>query len=130
MNIRILLSIILFIFSNLSFAQESEKAPDQNTEKKLIFFSNDGCGKCSVSQNFFDANHMPYEKLAVKENRPLMYAYVHKKTNGKNTGLGYPVLVYGDSIYFSIKNLNKTLEEIKKIMLEDGLIEKSEEKSE
>ena len=122
--------MILIVFSYQSFAQESEKASDQEVEKKIIFFSNSGCGKCTVSQNFFDANNMPYEKLAVKENRPLMYEYVNKKRKGKNTGVGYPVLVYGDSIYYSIKNMNKTLEEIKQMMIEDGIIEKTVEKSE
>lgn len=128
MKIRIL--ILLFIFSFQSFAQDSEKVLDQKQEKKLIFFSNDGCGKCTVSQNYFDANGMPYEKLAIKENRPLMYKYVHQKTNGKNRGVGYPVLVYGDSVYFSVKNLNNTLNEIKQMMIEDGILDKSEVKSE
>jgi hypothetical protein len=130
MKIRLLISIIVFIFSYQSIAQKSEKTTDQTLEKKLLFFSNDGCGKCTVSQNFFDEHQMPYQKYAVKENRPLMYEYVHKKTKGKNTGVGYPVLVYGDSVYFSIKNLNKTLEEIKKMMKEDGVLEQTSEKSE
>jgi len=129
--IRKLFFIIFFIVVSVqTFAQEVEKTSEQNQEKKLFFFSNDGCGKCATSQKFFDTHHIPYEKLAIKENRPLMYEYVHKKTHGKNTGVGYPVLVYGDSIYFSIKNLSKTLEEIKQMMQEDGVIEKSEEKSE
>lgn len=129
--IRKLFFIIFFIVASVqTFAQEVEKTSEQNQEKKLLFFSNDGCGKCSTSQKFFDTHQMPYEKLAIKENRPLMYEYVHKKTGGKNSGVGYPVLVYGDSIYFSVKNLNKVLGEIKQMMIEDGIIEKSEEKSE
>jgi len=128
---RKLFFILFFIVASVqTFAQEVEKTSEQNQEKKLLFFSNDGCGKCSTSQKFFDAHHMPYEKLAIKENRPLMYEYVHKKTGGKNIGVGYPVLVYGDSIYFSVKNLNKVLGEIKQMMIEDGIIEKSVEKSE
>lgn len=131
MKIRLLiLTLFIFALTAYSFAQVSEKDVNQKQEKKLLFFSNDGCGKCTISQNFFDANKMPYEKMAIKENRPLMYEYVNKKRKGKNTGVGYPVLVYGDSIYYSIKNINKTLEEIRQMMLEDGLIEKSEEKSE
>ncbi len=130
MKIRLLILIILFISGYQSFAQEAESISDQAQEKQLLFFSNDGCGKCTISQNFFDENKMPYQKYAVKENRPLMYEYVHKKTNGKNTGVGYPVLVFGDSIYFSIKNLNKTLEEIKKMMIEEGILDQTIEKSE
>lgn len=122
--------MFLFLIISLAYAQESERVSHKNSAKKLIFFSNDGCGKCTVSQNFFDANNMPYEKLAIRENRPLMYEYVNKKSKGKHKGVGYPILVYGDSIYFSIKNMNKTLEEIKTMMIEDGLIEKADEKDE
>lgn len=127
---RFIFSIFIILMSMQTFAQDAKKTIDQKQEKKLIFFSNDGCGKCASTQNFFDKNQIPYEKLAIKENRPLMYEYVHKKTGGKNTGVGYPVLVYGDSIFFSIKNLSKTLEELKQMMMEDGVIKKSEEKSE
>jgi hypothetical protein len=124
------LSILFILLAFSLTAQDLEKTNNQNSEKKLIFFSNNGCGKCEVSQNFFDANHMPYEKLAVKENRPLMYEYVNKIRKDRKSGIGYPVLVYGDSVYFSIKNMNKTLEEIKQMMIEDGTLLKPEKKSE
>lgn len=91
--------------------------------KKLLLFSNNGCGKCSIAQQYFDNNRMPYEKFTIKENRPLMYEYVHKKTGGKNVGVGYPLLVYGDSVYFSINNINAVLAEIQQMMKEDGIIE-------
>ncbi len=91
--------------------------------KELLFFSNNGCGKCETSEQYFIDHQMPYTKLAIRENRPLMYEYIYKKTNGEKTGVGYPVIVYGDSIYFSIKNLNATLEEVKKMMTKEGLIE-------
>jgi glutaredoxin-related protein len=125
-KLKKIVSIACLLFALQSFAQEVEKTNDRKQEKKLIFFSNDGCGKCSTSQKFFDTHHMPYEKLSIKENRPLMYEYIHKKTNGKHQGVGYPVLIYGDSIYFSIKNLNIVLGEIKQMMEMDGVVEKSE----
>ncbi|NOR87329.1 MAG: hypothetical protein GQ527_06955 [Bacteroidales bacterium] len=95
-------------------------------DQQLLFFSNNGCGKCSVAQQFFDQYQMPYEKYTIKEHRPLMYEYIHKKTGGKNIGIGYPVLVYGDSIYFSIKKINTVLEEIKQMMEKDGIIENNQ----
>lgn len=100
----------------------SVKSQDTIRAKELLFFSNDGCGKCETTLLYFQNHQMPFTKLAVKENRTLMYEYVHKKTGGKNTPVGYPVLVYGDSIYFSIKNLNAKLAEIELMMKADGLI--------
>ena len=117
-----LIVFILFIGMNV-FAQEIKSETTSETKKELLFFSNNGCGKCSVAQRYFDEHAMPYTKYAVKENRPLMYQYVNKKPRPKNTGVGYPVLVYGDSVYFSISNMNATLKEIEKMMKSDGLLE-------
>jgi len=110
---------LLLLFAIQVSAQELEKMETQVKENKLIFFSNDGCGKCSIAQEYFDKHQMPYEKLAIKENRSLMYEYVNKKTGGKKTGVGYPLLVYGDSIYFSIKDMKATLKEIEVMMQND-----------
>lgn len=117
--------IILSFLSFAIFAQDAQKKDASSIEKELLFFSNDGCGKCSISQSYFDKHQMPYQKLAIRENRPLMYEFIHKKTGGKNIGIGYPVLVYGDSIYFSIKNLNAVLLEIEEMMIKDKLIVKN-----
>jgi len=122
---KIITIIILSLLSLNLFAQDQQKKESLSIEKELLFFSNDGCGKCSTSQSYFDKHQMPYQKLAIKENRPLMYEFIHKKTGGKNVGIGYPVLVYGDSIYFSIKNLNAVLVEIEEMMIADKLIEKN-----
>lgn len=116
---------IIFIGMNV-FAQEIKTETSSETPKELLFFSNNGCGKCSVAQNYFDEHAMPYTKYAVKENRPLMYQYVNKKPRAKNAGVGYPVLVYGDSVYFSISHMNATLKEIEKMMKTDGLLETKE----
>lgn len=119
-SILFLLSFIAFLSFNLN-AQNVSQTEEPN--KKLLFFSNEGCSKCKSAQSFFDKHHMPYENLAIKENRTEMYQYVNKKNQGKKTGVGYPVLVYGDSIYFSIKDLTGTLKEIQQMMINDGLIE-------
>jgi len=116
---------ILLLGMNI-FSQEIKSESPSETKKELLFFSNNGCGKCSVAQNYFEEHSMPYTKYAVKENRPLMYQYVNKKPNLKKAGVGYPVLVYRDSIYFSIGNINSTLKEIKKMMTADGLLETKE----
>jgi glutaredoxin-related protein len=122
--------LILFglLFSISAFAQQSQVLPIDSTQKQLLFFSNDGCGKCASTKHYLDKHHMPYKKIAIKENRPLMYEYVHQKTGGKNVGVGYPLLVYGDSIYFSIKNLTATLQEIEEMMRKDGLLKDLENK--
>ncbi len=126
---RIIIPIIFFLFVGLGvFAQTNSKTEDVDEKKELLFFSNNGCGKCSISQSYFDQHQMPYQKMAIKENRPLMYEYIHKKTGGKNVGIGYPVLVYGDSIYFSIQNLNAVLKEIEEMMKQDELLKENEEK--
>jgi len=91
-----------------------------------LFFSNDGCGKCAKAQSYFETHQMPFEKLAIRENRPLMYDFIHKKTKGEKVGISYPVLVYGDSIYFNFPNIDKVLKEIETLMTEDGLILKEE----
>ena len=117
---------ILFLGMNV-FSQDLEIETLSETKKELLFFSNDGCGKCSVAQSYFKEHAMPYTKYAVKENRPLMYQYVNKKPKQKKSGVGYPVLVYGDSVYFSISNINSTLKEIEKMMKTDGLLEIKEE---
>lgn len=116
---------ILFLGMNV-IAQEMKSEAATETKKELLFFSNNGCGKCSVAQSYFDEHNMPYTKYAVKENRPLMYQYVNKKPRQKKSGVGYPVLVYGDSIYFSIRNMNATLKEIETLMKSDGLLETKE----
>lgn len=116
---------ILFLGMNV-FAQEIKPETHSETKKELLFFSNNGCGKCSVAQNYFEEHAMPYTKYAVKENRPLMYQYVNKKPRQKKAGVGYPVLVYGDSVYFSMSNINSTLKEIEKMMKADGLLETKE----
>lgn len=116
---------ILFLGMNV-IAQEIKSEAATETKKELLFFSNNGCGKCSVAQSYFDEHNMPYTKYAVKENRPLMYQYVNKKPRQKKSGVGYPVLVYGDSIYFSIRNMNATLKEIETLMKSDGLLETKE----
>jgi len=107
----------------VSFSQEPQIQETKKENQGILFFSNNGCGKCETSQAFFEENDMPYTKYLVKENRPLMYEYVHQKTGGKNVGIGYPVIVYSDSIYFSIKNINTTLKEIKQMMISDGIID-------
>jgi len=125
------LLITVFFISMMGFSQAQEmQITKTESKKELIFFSNNGCGKCEQSQVFFDKNNMPYQKYSIKENRPLMYEYVHKKTRGKNVGVGYPVLVYGDSIYFSIKNISATLNQIKKMMEEDKNIKVTTEAGE
>lgn len=112
--------VLMMAFSAQS--QNSIPSFDSLNVKELILFSNNGCGKCETSEQYFIDHQIPYTKFAIRENRPLMYEYIYKKTNGQKTGVGYPVIVYGDSIYFSIKNLNATLEEVKKMMTKDGLI--------
>lgn len=123
-------TIVLLLFLGLGmsgFSQETEAEESSETKKELLFFSNNGCGKCDVAQDYFEKHQMPYTKYAVKENRPLMYQYVNKKPRAKNTGVGYPVLVYGDSVYFSINTMNATLKEIEKMMKADGVLETKEE---
>ena len=121
------LLIILFVFTfSVLFSQEKNVESSHKTEKELLFFSNDGCGKCAKAQAYFETHQMPFEKLAIRENRPLMYEFVHKKTKGAKVGVSYPVLVYGDSIYFNFPNIDKVLKEIKTLMTEDGLILKEE----
>ncbi len=124
MKTWIIVFILFLGFGISGFSQDvnSEK-PSQN-EKELIVFSNNGCGKCSVAQNYFEEHEMPFTKYAVRENRPLMYQYINKKPRDKSKGIGYPVLVYGDSVYFSISNINSTLKEIEKMMKADGLMNK------
>ncbi len=122
-----LLSFVL-LFSLTISAQEEKVEKIDSSIKQLLFFSNDGCGKCATSQKYFDQHHMPYKKISIKENRPLMYEYVHQKTGGNNVGVGYPLLVYGDSIYFSIKNFPAVLKEIEDMMQEDGKLADLEEK--
>jgi len=117
--------LIVLLFSSALIAQDLTKAEAPKIQKELLFFSNDGCGKCKVTKSYFDKHNMPYQKLPIKENRPLMYEFIHEKTGSRNAGVGYPVLVYGDSIYFSIRNLTETLSEIRKMMEDDGLIDKS-----
>jgi len=119
--------LMLLMLGSSSFAQDNTKAEEQEERKEILFFSNNGCGKCETSQLFFDENKMPYTKLLVKENRPLMYEYIHQKTGGKNVAIGYPVIVYGDSIYFSIKNINAILKELKQLMITDEIIDKSDQ---
>lgn len=122
---RFLSLIFLFLigFSLNSVAQNTASSTEEVKGKGILFFSNNGCGKCETSQSFFDENGMPYTKLLVKENRPLMYEYIHQKTDGKNVAIGYPVIVYGDSIYFSIKNIQATLKELKQLMMIDKVLE-------
>ena len=109
------------------FSQETRTEESSEAQKELLFFSNNGCGKCSLAQNYFEEHEIPFTKYAVKANRPLMYQYVNKKPRAKNTGVGYPVLVYGDSVYFSISNMSVTLKEIEQMMKADGLLETKEE---
>lgn len=119
------LSFIFILVLSLNYAAFGQDTLDKSSQKnlkELLFFSNNACGKCESSQRFFDENKMPYTKLAVKENRPLMYKYIHQKTGGKNVSIGYPVVVYGDSVYFSIKNIQATLEQVKLLMIADGLL--------
>ena len=120
--------VLAFFFGLGAFgwSQESQTQPREKEKKEILFFSNNGCGKCETSQTFFKENKMPYTKYLVKENRPLMYQYVHQKTKGQNVGIGYPVIVYGDSIYFSINNIHTTLQEIKQLMISDGIIDHPE----
>lgn len=120
------LSIVLLVFSLSAFCQDTLLNVPKEKTKELIFFSNNGCGKCETSQAFFEENQMPYTKFLVKDNRPLMYEYIHRKTNGKNVAIGYPVIIYRDSTYFSIKNIHKTLEEIKQRMITDEVIKNPE----
>jgi len=119
---KILLFLVLMVSSYPMFAQESIKADSLDSSKELLFFSNDGCGKCAATKSYLDKHQMPYHKIPIKENRSLMYEYVHKKTGGKNVGVGYPLLVYKDHIYFSIKDLTTTLKEIEKMMIVDGIL--------
>lgn len=131
MKLTQLIVLIIIVFScNALNAQETNSNPDSLQKKELLVFSNDGCGKCSFTEKFLESKHMPFTKYAVRENRPLMYEYIHKKTGPKSAGVGYPVLVYGDSIYFSVKNLTAVLEEIKTMMEQDGLIEINESNEE
>ena len=136
-NTHLFLLLTLFLFG-IKATEAVQNIPDiktsmvfqpneiqSDTVKQLIFFSNDGCGKCSQAKNYFDEHHMPYKKLAIKQNRALMYEYVNKKPGGASKGVGYPVLIYCDSIYFSIKNLNATLKKIEHMMKNDGLIKGS-----
>lgn len=121
--------IVFILFLGLGtsgFSQEIEAKESSKTKKELLFFSNNGCGKCSVAKNYFEEHQMPFTQYAVKENRPLMYQYINKKPRTKNMGVGYPVLVYGDSVYFSISKMNSTLKEIEKMMRVDGLLETKE----
>ena len=126
MKTYIFIFILFLSFGISGFSQEKKAEESSETKKELLFFSNNGCGKCAVAQNYFEEHQMPYTKYAVKENRPLMYQYVNKKPRPKNTGVGYPVLVYGDSVYFSISKINATLKEIEKMMRADGLLETKE----
>ncbi len=124
---KIFAPVLIILFFTLSaYTQNNQKIDSIQGKKELLFFSNDGCGKCSISQRYFDQHQMPYKKFSIKENRPLMYEFVHLKTGGKNVGIRYPVLVYGDSIYFSIKNINAVLSEIEELMKKDKLIKKNE----
>ncbi|NPD47550.1 MULTISPECIES: hypothetical protein [unclassified Lentimicrobium] len=119
--------IVFILFLGVSvYSQDIKPKTSSEAKKELLFFSNDGCGKCSVAQNYFETHDMPFTKYAVKENRPMMYQYINKKPRQKKAGVGYPVLVYGDSVYFSISNINSTLKEIKKMMNADGLLETKE----
>ncbi|OYT15804.1 MAG: hypothetical protein B7C24_11015 [Bacteroidetes bacterium 4572_77] len=112
----------LLLFWNAQSQENKDSLKVIESKKEILFFSNDGCGKCATSQQYFEDHDMPYTKYAIKTNRPLMYKYVHKKTGGKNVGVGYPLIVYGDSIYFSITKLSATLKEIQLMMLKDGVI--------
>jgi|GEM_PF-3805517 hypothetical protein len=117
----------LLFLALMVFAANFALSQDTIRPKELLFFSNDGCGKCQTAQLYFESHAMPFTKYPVKENRTLMYEYVHRKTGGKNVGVGYPVLVYGDSIYFSIKNMNSVLMEIEQMMKSDGLLKDDHE---
>lgn len=124
------LSLFFILLLGLSYSVYSQDTLDKTSQiksKELLFFSNNACGKCESSQRFFDENKMPYTKFSVKENRPLMYEYIHQKTGGENVRIGYPVVVYGDSIYFSIKNIQTTLEQVKQLMIADGLLEQPDQ---
>ncbi len=123
---RVLFSISFVLLVLVSFSQDLVKENKSKPEKELLFFSNDGCGKCAKAQAYFEQHKMPYQKLAIRENRPLMYEFIHQKTNGKSVGISYPVLVYGDSIYFNFKDINKVLKEIEQMMEKDELILKKE----
>lgn len=110
----------ILLFSIVGFSQNPIEK--DSVQKELLFFSNNSCGKCKVAKKYFDEHKMPYQNLTIKQNRPLMYEFIHQKTKGRNIGISYPVLVYGDSIYFNMKNLNAVLSEIEKMMNIDGKI--------
>jgi glutaredoxin len=120
------LSFVVLVLSLAAFSQDTIAKVQEEKKNELIFFSNNGCGKCETSQAFFEENHMPYTKFLVTDNRPLMYEYIHQKTKGKNVAIGYPVIIYGDSIYFSIKNIHRTLDEIKQRMMADEVLKNPE----
>jgi len=123
---RVLFSIAFVFLVLTSFSQDVDIKKQPEPEKELLFFSNDGCGKCAKAQTFFEQHQMPFRKLAIRENRPLMYEFVHQKTGGKKVGISYPVLVYGDSIYFNFKHIDKVLKEIEQMMVADELILKED----
>ena len=123
---RFLFSISLVLLVLASFSQDLDKENKPRLEKELLFFSNDGCGKCAKAQTYFEQHRMPFQKLAIRENRPLMYEFIHQKTGGKSVGVSYPILVYGDSIYFNFKDAKKVLMEIEQMMYDDKLILKEE----
>lgn len=116
-----LMNLIFVLLLSLAGFSQNPIEKD-SVQKELLFFSNSSCGKCKVAKKYFDEHKMPYQNLAIKQNRPLMYEFIHQKTNGRNIGISYPVLVYGDSIYFNMKNINATLIEIEKMMIKDGNI--------
>ena len=118
------ISFVLLVLT--SFSQDLGQEDKPKPEKGLLFFSNDGCGKCAKAQAYFEQHKMSYQKLAIRENRPLMYEFIHQKTGGKSVAISYPVLVYGDSIYFNFKDVNKVLKEIEQMMRDDKLIIKEE----
>ena len=123
---RFLFSISFVLLVLTLFSQDLPKENKPKPEKALLFFSNDGCGKCAKAQTYFEQHRMPFRKLAIRENRPLMYEFIHQKTAGKSVGVSYPVLVYGDSIYFNFKDVSKVLKEIEKMMRDDESVLKQE----
>lgn len=118
------ISILIFVFSigMNGFSQEISKSDTTENKNELILFSNTGCGKCSVAQNYFEEHKMPYTKYSIKDNRPLMYQYINNGPKKKKSGVGYPVIVYGDSVFYSIKNMGATLSKIENMMKSDGLL--------
>ena len=123
---RLVFSISFVLLVLISFSQDLTKENKLKPDKELLFFSNDGCGKCAKAQAYFEQHKMPYQKLAIRENRPLMYEFIHQKTGGKSVGVSYPILVYGDSIYFNFKDVSKVLKEIEKMMRDDESVLKQE----